>query len=205
MMFDIPTQLAAIYRQAGLRPVQDGPDDVGVLLRRSYDAEIGDVWDAITDPERMRRWFMPISGDLRPGGSFQLHGNAGGDILECEPPHRLRVSFGGPTSIVEIRLTADDDATVLELEHTVPLTIAQSVAGALFVGPGWDGALVGLDLYVRGEAPADPVEAASSPEVIALNKESIAFWAQAARAGGATDDEVAAGIAASTAQFAPGE
>ena len=205
MMIDIPTQLAAIYRQAGLRPVEDGPDDVGVLLRRSYDAAIEDVWDAITDPERMRRWFMPISGDLRVGGNFQLAGNAGGDILECEPPRRLRVTFGGPTSIVEVRLDEREDTTVLELEHTVPLAIAQSVAGALFVGPGWDGALVGLDLYVRGEAPDDPVEAANSPEVIALNKESITFWADAARAGGATEDEVAGGVAAAMAQFAPGE
>jgi uncharacterized protein YndB with AHSA1/START domain len=203
MMIDIPTQLAAIYRQAGLRPVDGGPDDVGVLLRRSYDAAIEDVWDAITDPDRVRRWFMPIDGDLRVGGSFQLQGNAGGDILECEPPRRLRVTFGGPTSIVEVRLTEAEATTTLELEHTVPLSMAQSIAGALYVGPGWDGALVGLDLYVRGEAPEDPVEAANSPEVIALNRESITFWAHAARAGGATEDEVAAGVAAATAQFAP--
>jgi hypothetical protein len=29
---------------------------------------------------------MPISGELRVGGSFQLEGNAGGEILTCEPP-----------------------------------------------------------------------------------------------------------------------
>ena len=189
--------------RSGLKPVEGGPDDVGVLLRRNYDASVEDVWDAITDPERMKRWFMPISGDLRPGGNFQLEGNAGGDILECEPPRRLKVTFGGPTSVVELRLAAAGEETVLELEHTVPLAIAQSVAGALFVGPGWDGALVGLDLYVRGEAPEDPVAAASSPEVIALNKESIGFWAEAARAGGASEEEVAGGVAMATAQFAP--
>jgi uncharacterized protein YndB with AHSA1/START domain len=158
-MIDIAGQLAAIYREVGER---DGGESVAVLLRRSYEAEPEDVWDAITDPERIRRWFMPISGDLRAGGSFQLEGNAGGEILHCDPPQLLRVTFGGPTSIVELRLRADGDATVLELEHPVPRSIARSVAGALFVGPGWDGALMALDLYVHGQQPADPVAAASS-------------------------------------------
>jgi hypothetical protein len=75
---------------------------------------------------------MPISGDLRIGGTFQLEGNAGGEILACEPPRLLRVTFGGPTSVVEVRLTAEDGSgTVLELEHTVPIEMAQSGAGAL--------------------------------------------------------------------------
>ena len=86
----------------------------------------------------------------------------------------------------------------------MPLAIAQSVAGALFVGPGWDGAVMALDLYVRGEAPEDPVAAASSPEVIAFNKESIGVWAAAAeRAAVRPQDEVAGGVAAAMAQFAP--
>ena len=31
----------------------------------------------------------PISGDLRLGGRYQLQGNAGGEILVCEPPQHL--------------------------------------------------------------------------------------------------------------------
>lgn len=39
--------------------------------------------------------------------------------------------------------------------------MAQSGAGALYVGPGWDGALMGLDLYLRDQAVGDPVAAAT--------------------------------------------
>jgi uncharacterized protein YndB with AHSA1/START domain len=202
-MIDIANQLAAIYREVSERPGEGG-EDVAVLIRRSYDAEIEDVWDAITDPDRMKRWFLPVSGDLRAGGTFQLEGNAGGDILSCEPPRLLRVTFGAPNSIVELRLTSDGDATVLELEHTVPKAMAQSVAGALYVGPGWDGAFLGLDLYLRGEAPEDPVAAAGSPEVQAFSKESVHAWTAAVEAAGsASEDEIAAATAASMAQFAP--
>ena len=55
-----------------------------VVLRRRYAAAVEDVWDAITDPERIGRWFLPVSGDFRPGGTYQLEGNAGGTILRCE-------------------------------------------------------------------------------------------------------------------------
>jgi uncharacterized protein YndB with AHSA1/START domain len=200
-MIDIAGQLAAIYREVGER---DGGESVAVLLRRSYAAEPEDVWDAITDPERIRRWFMPISGDLRVGGSFQLEGNAGGEILHCEPPELLRVTFGGPTSIVELRLRAEGEETVLELEHTVPRTIARSVAGALFVGPGWDGALMALDLYVHAQQPDDPVAAAASREAQEFGRDSIEAWTAVVVADGSVAEaEVAAVAAASRAQFAP--
>ena len=82
--------------------------------------------------------------------------------------------------------------------------MAQSVAGALYVGPGWDGAFLGLDLYLRGEAPEDPVAAASSPEVQAFSKESVHAWTVAVEAAGtASEEEIAAATAASMAQFAP--
>jgi uncharacterized protein YndB with AHSA1/START domain len=203
-MIDIPSQLDAIYREVGQRELDGGGEGVAVLMRRSYGAPIDDVWDAVTDPERMKRWFLPVSGDLRAGGTFQLEGNAGGEILTCEPPRLLRVTFGGPTSVVELRLTETESETVLELEHTVPLEIARSVAGALYVGPGWDGALMALDLYVRGEVPADPVAAANSPEGQEFSKRSVGEWTAVVEStGGASGDEIAAAAEVSLAQFAP--
>jgi uncharacterized protein YndB with AHSA1/START domain len=175
------------------------------LISRTYDSAITDVWDALTDPDRVKRWFMPLSGDLRPGGNFQLEGNAGGDILECEPPHRLRVTFGGPTSLVELRLAPEgEDRTRLELEHTVPIEMAQSGAGALYVGPGWDGGFVALDLYLRGEVVGDPVEAANSPEAIELSRQSVDVWIDVVRGSGtANSEEIEAAAQMSLAQFAP--
>ena len=83
-MIDIAQQIGAINRQVAIATVQD-TESVVVTAERRYPAEVTDVWSALTDPERIRRWFMPISGDLTEGGQFQLEGNASGDILTCQP------------------------------------------------------------------------------------------------------------------------
>jgi uncharacterized protein YndB with AHSA1/START domain len=205
-MIDIASQLNAIYRKVEQLPAADGSGErVSVLLRRRYDAPIDDVWDAVTQPDRIKRWFMPISGELRVGGNFQLEGNAGGEIIACEPPRLLRVTFGGPTSLVEVRLSAQGESgAMLELEHTVPIEMAQSVAGALYVGPGWDGALLGLDLFLRGEAVGDPVAAANSLEAQRFSRGSVQAWAGVVKdAGAATAEQIAAATEVSLAQFAP--
>jgi uncharacterized protein YndB with AHSA1/START domain len=205
-MIDIANQLNAIHRQVERQPAADGAAElVSVLMRRGYDAPVQDVWEAVTDPGRIKRWLMPISGDLRVGGRFQLEGNAGGEILACEPPRLLRATSGDPNSIVEVRLTPQGDGdTVLELEHTVPIEIAQSGAGALWVGPGWDGALLGLGLFLRGEAPGDPVAAASSPEAQAFSEQSVRAWAAVVEESGtATAEQLATATEVSLAQFAP--
>lgn len=205
-MIDIANQLKAIHRTVEqLTPADGSGERVSVLLRRDYNAAIDDVWEAFTQPDRIKRWFMPISGDLHVGGTFQLEGNAGGEILACEPPRLLRVTFGGPTSIVEVRLTAQGESdTTLELEHTVPIEMAQSVAGALYVGPGWDGALMGLDLFLRGEAIGDPVAAANSTEAQEFSRQSVHAWAEVVKgSGAATDEQLAVATEVSLAQFAP--
>lgn len=203
-MIDIRNQLDAIQRDVTEQQTDDG-EAVSVLLRRSYDSPIEDVWDAVTDPDRIARWLYPVSGDLEVGGTFQLEGNAGGEILGCEPPSLLKVTFGGPTSIVELRLSEDDGGdTLLELEHTVPMEMAGSGAGALFVGPGWDGALMSLGLYLQGEVADDPVAAANSPEAREFSKQSVDVWTKVVETSGTADDgQVAAAREMSLAQFAP--
>ncbi|WP_312979302.1 SRPBCC family protein [Corynebacterium sp.] len=205
MTIDIPTHIAAIARAVSRLP-EDGTtgERIGVSLRRTYDAPPEDVWDALTDPDRIARWFMPVTGDLRPGGTFEAEGNAAGEILACDPPQLLRVSWGGPTSIVELRLVADGGRTQLELAHNVPVEIAQNGAGALWVGPGWDGALMGLALYLGGEPIGDPAEMAASREVQEFSGASVREWAAAVEASGtATGEELAQATEISLAQFAP--
>ncbi len=205
-MIDIPTQIDAIDRSVRRAPRDDGGENVVVLARRTYPASPDDTWSALTDPSRIARWFMPISGDLRQGGTFQLEGNAGGDILACDPPHRLRVTFGDASSIVEVRLAPDGDGrTALELEHSVPIEMAQSGAGARWAGPGWDGGLMALGLFLAGDVPDDPVAAANSPEAMAFNAKSVRAWADAVEASGtATAEQLAEAVEISMAQFAPG-
>ncbi len=202
-MIDILEHINAVQRE-----VSRTGETVTVRMRRSYNAEPEELWDALTDPERMRRWFWPVSGDFKVGGTFQLEHNAGGEILECEPPKRFKVTFGGPTSLLELRLVAGAGAsTELELEHSMSEPPAPGGSGALWVGPGWDGGLLGLALYVDGELTEDsnPVEMADSPEVIAFNEKSVRAWIEAVRSSGTTSEEdLAEGAKVSMAQFAPG-
>ena len=136
-----------------------------IRLRRTYDASIDDVWDALTNPERIGRWFLPVSGDYRVGGRYQFEGNAGGEIVECDRPNRLKVTwvYGEATSDadvseIEVRLSpAGVEATVFELEHTAVVPgdrWAEYGPGA--VGVGWDMGLLGLELHLRGGSVGDP-------------------------------------------------
>jgi uncharacterized protein YndB with AHSA1/START domain len=198
-VFDMVEELAAIHRNV-VR--DDGSDTVSVTLTRTYDADTEDVWDALTNPERLPRWFYPVSGDLKVGGSFQFEGNAGGEIRRCDRPTWLQVTFGGPDSFLDVRLAETGDRTTVELTHTVPLPMAGSGAGALFVGPGWDGALLGLGIHLRGLSVGDPLEAANSPEVIEFNRGSISRWTEAVESSGtATAEEIAGAREVAVAQY----
>lgn len=203
MIIDLAEHIGATTRQVEQQHSEAG-EVVTVTLERRYAAEVADVWHAITDPERVRRWFLPLTGNLRPGGNFQLEGHAGGDIMACEPPRHLLVTFGGESSIVDLQLTGDGEQTLLKLTHSVPLELAGSTAGTLYVGPGWDGALLGIALYLAGEVSGDPVAAANSPEVQDFNVRSIQEWIAAAEASGTADaDAIAAAQQAALAQYAP--
>src|SRR5688572_13669638 len=105
-------QAGATHREIGRRQTADG-DARYLLIRRHYDAPVAEVWDACSNPDRISRWLMPVSGDLRLGGTYQLEDNAGGKILRCEPPRLLAATwvFGEPqpgdSSVVEVRLSPD--------------------------------------------------------------------------------------------------
>ena len=202
-MIDILEHINAVQRE-----VSRTGETVTVRMRRSYQAEPEELWDALTDPERMKRWFWPVTGDFKVGGTFQLQDNAGGEVLECEPPKRFKVTFGGPTSLLELRLLpGSGSSTELELEHSMGEPPAPGGSGALWVGPGWDGGFLALALYVSGELPEDtnPVEMADSPEVVKFNEQSVRAWIEAVRSSGTTSEEdLAEAAKISMTQFAPG-
>jgi len=196
-MNDLITELERVRRSVGSETAADGPAHV-VELRRVYDARAHDVWDACTNPDRIPRWFLPIRGDLRLGGRFQLEGNAGGEITECEPPRRLAVTweFGGQVSVVTVDLApAGDAATELRLRHAVGDDDHWATYGPGAVGVGWDLGLLGLALYLRtGASVDDPQAFGSSPEGQACMRRSAAGWGAAhaaAGAGAATANEAA--------------
>jgi len=205
-MIDLLDQLAQVHRAVAREPDGNPDDVVRVTLRRSYPTDPADLWDALTRPERLARWFSPVTGDLRAGGSFQIENNAGGDILACDPPSLLRTTFGGASSIVTVSLAAvgfgSEAVTELTLDHTVPLALAGSVAGALFAGPGWDEALIGLWLELA-HPDADRVATLDTGPGRKWAYQVVLAWVDVAESAGAPADQLEAGRQAALAQFAP--
>jgi uncharacterized protein YndB with AHSA1/START domain len=76
-VIDVVQAINAVKRRVGGRTLSAG-EAHSVILTRTYDAAVDDVWDACTNPERIARWFLPLSGELRVGGRYQLQGNASG-------------------------------------------------------------------------------------------------------------------------------
>jgi hypothetical protein len=72
------------------------------------------------------------------------------------------------------------------------------------VGPGWDVALLGLALWLRGELVDDPAAWEASPAVQEADARSIDAWTATIEASGtASDEELAGAVAAARAQFTP--
>jgi uncharacterized protein YndB with AHSA1/START domain len=209
-MIDIVQQINAAQRRLGDRPVATGAGR-SLHLRRAYDAPIEDVWLACTDPDRLSRWLAPVEGDLRVGGTFQLKDNAGGEILACDEPHRIKVTWafgpGMPTE-VEVRLTADGDhTTVLELDHASPAAIVDELVrsygpgGTIGIGGGWDLALLGLDLHLHGAEMAAATWQ-DAPEIRRFAADSCAAWGSVLQdAWGGTDEEIAVAVSLAAQHF----
>ncbi|WP_328868984.1 SRPBCC family protein [Streptomyces sp. NBC_00287] len=207
-MTEIIDEINRLHREVGTRRVEAGEART-VLLRRSYDAEVADVWDAVTSPERIARWFLPVSGEFKVGGRYQLQGQAGGEILQCDEPNLLRVSWlFGPDpgfSEVVVRLTPEgEERTVLELEHVavVPEEFwGQYGPGA--TGVGWDMVLLGLGLYLGGSglSPEQAQEWAMSDEGKASHTRAGELWGAAYAASGADAGAVESTTAATIAFY----
>jgi uncharacterized protein YndB with AHSA1/START domain len=129
------------------------------VFKRTYETTVEDLWDACTDPQRLRRWYVPVTGDLRVGGSFQQVNMGSGTILACEAPHLLKLSLGGGADEIELRLSpgAEDGTATLELQHATTLDsheINGQTYDAIFcMGGGYYPRLLALDLHLRGTLP----------------------------------------------------
>jgi uncharacterized protein YndB with AHSA1/START domain len=179
-----------------------------MTLRRRYDAGVADVWQACTDPERLARWLTPVSGELRPGGRYQLAGNASGQILRCEPPRLLVVSWeapgGQPVTQVAAELTPAGDGTDFELRHSGPVDPAfwaQFGPGA--VGVGWDLALFGLALHLAGAERPEQVAGPPSAAYRDLVTGSGLAWQAAAEAAGMPPEQAKAAADRTAAFYLP--
>jgi uncharacterized protein YndB with AHSA1/START domain len=156
----VTTDIAAVTRTVGGRTLPAGEARV-VTVSRHYPVAPEDLWDACTNPERLPRWFLPVTGDLRVGGRYQLQGNAGGVVERCDPPRSFAVTweFGEGVGGVAVTLTPETGGTRFTLEHVGHVDDAfWDEFGPGAVGVGWDGAVLGLGRHLAGGAGPSPDE-----------------------------------------------
>jgi uncharacterized protein YndB with AHSA1/START domain len=204
-MIDVTHQINAVRRAVGTR-VLDAGEARTLTISQVYDATVEDVWNACTDPERIPRWFLPVSGDLRAGGSYQLEGNASGTIERCDPPSSFFSTweYGGEVSWIEVSVTAEAEGTHFQIEHTAHVDDTRwSEFGPGAVGVGWDLSLIALALHLPDGATVDPAEVMpwmASEDGRRLMTLSSDAWCEASIAAGA-DEEAARAAADRTTAF----
>lgn len=199
-MSDEPLNLAGLVARHVRTGSRHGHPTRTIVAARRYNTDRADLWDALTNADRIRRWFLPIEGSLQPGGRYRLEGNAAGTVEACAEPESFTVTWehDGSLSWLTVRLTAVDGGTQLELSHESPVDPdfwAQYGPGA--TGLGWDLSLIGLGAYVddgAGYEPAAQEAWSGSAEGAAFLNAAGRSWAEAAAADG--DDRSAAEQAA---------
>lgn len=204
------TDLVGAVRRTVKTVERDGRQARVVVAERAYPTNADDLWEALTDPERIPRWFLPVSGDLKPGGRYKLERNAEGEILACDPPRQFTITweYGGDVSWVTVSLEAlGESETRLTLEHVahVPEEFwTQYGPGA--TGVGWDLGLMGLAHYLetgesRVSTPDAENEWAASPEGRQFITNASKGWADAAIADGDDPDQARKAEAGTTAFY----
>ena len=205
MDWDVEGHLGAVQRSVSSRD-RDGLPARAVILSCSYATAVEDLWDAVTNAQRIPRWFLPISGTLEPGGRYQLEGNAGGVITACERPSHLALTweFGEDVSWVEVRLSDDEAGGArLVLTHTAHLSEHWGEYGPGAAGVGWELGLLGLAIHLTQPTEPKPDEAA-----FAASRAGKAFivgssegWGRAAVAAGTDPDTARAAVRRTTAFY----
>lgn len=209
MAFELADHLGMMRRD--VRNLErDGQPAKAVVASRLYDTSAADLWDALTRPERIRRWFSPVTGDLSLGGRYQVENNAGGTITECVPEQKFAATweFGGGVSWVEVTLIPEGDHTRLELQHIAHISPHWDQFGPGAVGVGWDLGFMGLSRHLaepEAEVPAEAVEGwFGSEEAKSFIRTASDGWGEAAMRAGESRDS-ALRSAEATRAFYSGE
>jgi uncharacterized protein YndB with AHSA1/START domain len=101
-------------------------DGEGVVrMEDRFDTGIDDLWGALTDPDRLARWYGEVEGELSQGGEFTvriaLAGERAGRVEACEPPQHLLLEMRDPEArpgqpertVIEARLISEGAQTRL--------------------------------------------------------------------------------------------
>ena len=120
-----------------------------------------DVWEALTEPERLEDWFAnDVDLDLRPGGGARFRWSNGEErhavVTEVEPERRLVFEWEDEG---EVAFTLEDDP------DGTRLTVVES-------SPSWSTA---LELRASALARADPTQGPVTPALAHLFTDKQGF------------------------------
>jgi len=187
---------------------QGGTATVVSTISQTYATTVEDLWEACTSPQRLARWFAPVSGELRLGGRYQIEGNASGTVQSCEPPRNFTVTweFADNTSWVTVRIEEDDDGARLTLEHKASEDFPNdfwTTYGPGATGVGWDLAFLGLALHIATGAskPPEGAEWEQSDAAREFIAASSRRWADTSVAAGTPEDAARAAEQRTTAFY----
>lgn len=209
MPFDLAAHLGAMTRTVE-NVERDGKQAKAVVASRLFDTDAADLWDALVTPSRLKRWFAPVTGDLRLGGRYQVEGNASGTITACNTDRHIALTweFGGGVSWVELDLRPEAGGTRLELRHIAHVEAHWGAYGPGAVGVGWDLSFMGLARHLAepdSEVAAEAVEGwFGSDEAKAMIRKCSDAWGAAA-IGAGENREHALAAAEATRKFFTGE
>lgn len=113
-------------------------------------ADRAEVWDFLTQPEHLAKWFHAPKAPLAEGEKLEMFGTESGNLLiwgevrVMRPPEYLEYTFtvkpmGDAESLVKWTLMEVPGGTQLALEHEGLPASAEAFDLILALDKGWDG------------------------------------------------------------------
>lgn len=113
------------------------------------------VWNHLTQPDLLGKWFHPATAPLQDGEDFTLVSARDGErmcfgkVREMQPPHYMKWDFSvgplnGVMTCVEWHITSTPGGVRLSLEHSGLPEGAEAYGLVLALDKGWHGFLLAL-------------------------------------------------------------
>jgi uncharacterized protein YndB with AHSA1/START domain len=131
-----------------------GQDEQGgkVHFERFFDIPPLELWPYLTEARHLSSWITPkVEFEARVGGRVRFawadSPPAEGEVLVCDPPHRLEYTWreNDSHSVVKLELQASAGGTLLLVDH-----VGLPIKDASGFGAGWHSHFDWLDHVIGG-------------------------------------------------------
>ncbi len=102
-------------------------DRIAVRFERQYAGTVAEIWSALTEPARVRRWLAEVvDGVIGPGETFTFRFGESEEerafcrVRACRPPHLLELDWKvgqEDPSVVRFELSEVNGGTLLVVDH----------------------------------------------------------------------------------------